>query len=177
MHLLRGPEMTTCGYSRRLAPALLGAATLLMGAACDRPAPPDATPDFEEAVARGLQHALSDLATLAPEDYTPYLATDWLVAQSSLPEPIPPALLRELQAASGLPARSVGSFMSNDSTSVLLYLTPPRAYRSDSVSVWGGWMGFVGGDGGGSWGIDYDYLLDCSSECLPLAPRGTAFWN
>ena len=66
---------------------------------------------------------------------------------------------------------------SGDSTVIILYLLPPIESEADTVRVLGGWMGLVGGDGGGVWGDEFSYRLDCSQSCRILGPVGRGSWN
>lgn len=117
----------------------------------------------------------ADLAPLAPEGYTPYLAPEWVVPPSR--EPIPGEGLRVLERASGLSVVPAHLLASRDSSIVLLYLIRPVVSRPDSIVVIGGWAALRGGDGGGGWGVEYDYSLDCREECRLTAARGVGEWN
>lgn len=134
-------------------------------AACDDP--PNR---ISEAAALVVQ----DLVPRAPTGLDPYLATRW---GSGSEEEIPVALLSELQEASGLEVAPPGVIESRDSTVIILYLLRPVLSGGDTVRVLGGWMGLVGGDGGGGWGDEFSYRLDCSRNCRILGLVGRGSWN
>jgi hypothetical protein len=164
----------TCGLQFRHAARLLGVQVLVGGCCLLAGSGCHPVDDPQDAAA---MFAVRDLMSLAPGGFTPYLASQWQVPRSSSTEPVPPDLLRRLQEASGLPLILDSIVARRDSTAILLYMFRPIVVRPDSVMFLGGWMGFRGGDGGGAWGTEYRYLLDCRRKCRLLAPRGASSWN
>ena len=145
--------------------ALLVVLGVVLVAACDDP--PNR---ISEAAALVVQ----DLVPRAPTGFEPYLAARWA---SGSEEEIPAELLSDLLEASGLEVAPPGMMESGDSTVIILYLLPPMVSDGDTVRVLGGWMGLVGGDGGGGWGDEFSYRLDCSRNCRILGLVGSGSWN
>jgi hypothetical protein len=100
-----------------------------------------------------------------------------LVLAGVLLSAIAPDLLERLQRVSGLPLAPEVYTPALDSTTTILYLFRPLVVRPDSVHVPGGWMMRVWGDGGGAWGEEYEYLLDCRRRCRLLREPHFSIWN
>jgi hypothetical protein len=124
-----------------------------------------------------LVFVVEDLAPKAPSELTPYLAPEWQGLHTQSLEPIPSDLLDSLRRVTGLPVAPHGFTSTRDSTMAVLYLFEPWVIRPDSVLVLGGWMGLVGGDGGGAWGIEFPYHLDCRRGCRLLNTPLGSHWN
>jgi hypothetical protein len=114
-----------------------------------------------------------DLLGRAPEGFTPYLAASWADSEN----PIPVSLLEQLAELSGLRAAGSDLVESRDSTIALLYLLERRVDDDEQVLVAGGWRHLTGGDGGGSWGNEYTYRLNCSDACTIVGTPGGEVWN
>ena len=128
-------------------------------------------------LAAATMFAVADLRDEAPEGMAPYLASMWQIPLTSRTESIPAELLRDVREATGLPIMSDSLYAARDSLVTMLWMFRPKVIRPDSILLLGGWMGFTGGDGGGAWGSEYQYLLDCSGPCRLLAPRAAGSWN
>ena len=112
-----------------------------------------------------------------PDDGARYLSPSWQLPETGALEDMPPELLVRLLNATRLPVAPAGLMTSGDSTMIVLYLFRPVVVRPDSILVLAGWMNPVGGDGGGAWGVEYDYRLDCRRECQVSTKPGESHWN
>lgn len=121
--------------------------------------------------------AVGDVLTHMPDDGARYLSPSWQLPETGALEDMPPELLARLQNATRLPVAPAGLMTSGDSTMIVLYLFRPVVVRPDSILVLAGWMNPVGGDGGGAWGVEYDYRLDCRRECQVSTKPGESHWN
>jgi hypothetical protein len=142
--------------------------TLLISAACHVP---------DEPVADAAVVVVEDLLPRAPEGYTPYLASEWQIPRTDSIVPIPAAVLEEMRQASGLPLAGGDLIRGRNPDIAVLYLFRPQVLRPDSVLVAGGWMRLTTGDGGGAWGEEYSYRLDCRRGCRIMGEPRTMSWN
>lgn len=120
---------------------------------------------------------VEDVLTHLPDNGARYLSPSWQLPQTGALEAIPPELLARLQNASRLPVAPAGYLTSGDSSMIVLYVFRPVVVRPDSILVLAGWMNPVGGDGGGAWGVEFDYHLDCSRGCQVLNKPEGSHWN
>jgi hypothetical protein len=120
---------------------------------------------------------IPDLVSRAPTEIRPFLSPAWATSGVELDDPLQADLIKALSEASGLEVASQDQFSSADSTLAILYFMKPRVDDVRAVVVVGGWMRLTGGTGGGAWGWEYVYRLDCSEECMVSGPPGGEVWN
>lgn len=131
----------------------------------------------DDTVATAASIVVEDLLPRAPAGHRPYLAHQWQIPMTDSIAPVPADVLERLRAVSGLPLAGSALVRSRDSAVVVLYMFRPHVVRPDSVLVLAGWLGLTGGDGGGAWGEEYEYVLDCQRDCRLLNEPAASTWN
>jgi hypothetical protein len=131
----------------------------------------------DDLVAAAAAAVVEDLLPRVPAGHRPLLASEWQIPTTDSTAPVPTAVLERLRAVSGLPLADATVVQSRDPDVVVLYLFRPRVVRSDSVLVGAGWLGLSGGDGGREWGAEYEYVVECRTECSLLREPVATRWN
>jgi hypothetical protein len=157
----------------RMKRALLLACGTVLFSSCDVT---DVTDVTDDRISAAAIFVVKDLVSRAPPGLDPQLLRRWEVPPAEA-EPVPADLLEIFQEVSGFPIAPGDVASSRDSSIVLLHMYRPLVLRGDSVRVLGGWIRLVGGDGGGAWGTEYDYLLDCRLACRLLEEPRESVWN
>jgi len=131
----------------------------------------------DDTVVAAASFVVEDLLPRAPAGHRPYLAHQWQIPMTDSVAPVPADVLERLRAVSGLPLADSTLLRSRDPDVVVLYMFRPHVVRSDSVLMLAGWLGLTGGDGGGGWGEEYEYVLDCRQDCRFLSEPDASTWN
>jgi hypothetical protein len=125
--------------------------------------------------AEAVQAVVADLMTRAPAGGVLYLLPEWHIPRTGQLEPIPAEIAAAIRRVSGL-AMADEELGREIEDAAFLYLFRPLVAAPDSIGVLGGWLRWTGGDGGGAWGDEFKYAVDCTRRCK-VGPPAKGSWN
>jgi hypothetical protein len=125
--------------------------------------------------AEAVEAVIVHLMTRAPAGGVLYLLPEWQIPHTGQVEPIPTEIGAAMRRVSGLsmPDDQLGR-QADDAA--FLYLFRPLVAAPDSIAVLAGWLRRTGGDGGGGWGHEFHYTVDCTKRCSVGLPA-ESHWN
>jgi hypothetical protein len=125
--------------------------------------------------AEAVEAVTADIMTRAPAGSALYLLPEWQIPRTGRLEPIPAEIAAVIRRVSGLPMAGEESGRQAEDAA-FLYLFRPLVASPDSIGVLAGWLRRTGGDGGGGWGDEFEYTVDCTRRCT-VAPPAESRWN